>query len=49
MHDIVDVKAYKKGNSGINVYTLHYKIMIEFRNIPAIKLTETGVENKCIK
>ncbi|CDW82308.1 UNKNOWN [Stylonychia lemnae] len=49
MHDIVDVKGYKKGHSGINVYTLHYKIMIEFRNIPAIKLTETGIENKCIK
>ena len=31
LDDIVDVKAYKRGHNGVNVYTLHYKIMIEFR------------------
>lgn len=41
MHEISDVKAYKKGHNGVNVYTLHYKIMVEFRNMPPLKIWET--------
>ncbi len=49
MRDIIDVKAYKKGHSGVNTYTLYYKIMIMFKNDHPLKLTETAVEEKCIK
>lgn len=43
--DITEIKAYKKGHNGINVYTIHYKIMIEFEHYPPFKLTETGSES----
>eukprot|EP00347_Sterkiella_histriomuscorum_P023260 403335334 len=49
LSDIIDIKCYKRGHSGVNVYTIHYKVMIEFRSSAPIKLTETGVESKCIK
>lgn len=51
LDEIEDVLAFKKGHSGINVYTLHYKIVVVFRGngIEPIKLMETGVEEKCIK
>lgn len=51
MDEIADVRAYKKGHSGINVYTLHYKIVILFRgnSQEPIKLLETANEIKCIK
>lgn len=49
MNEIVDIKAYKKGHSGVNIYTLHYKIMAEFRTLPPFKITETSKEEKCIR
>lgn len=51
LDEIVDVRAYKRGHEGINVYTLHYKIMVVFRgdNIEPIKIMETAVEKKCRK
>lgn len=49
MHEIVDIKAYKKGHSGVNIYTLHYKIMAEFRTLPPFKITETAKEEKCLR
>lgn len=51
LDDIIAVRPYKKGHAGINVYTLHYKIMIFFRDncIEPIKLTDTASEEKCVK
>jgi hypothetical protein len=49
LSEIVDIKAYKRGHSGVHIYTLHYKIMAEFRTLPAFKITETGKEEKCIR
>lgn len=51
MDDIIDVKAYKRGHSGINVYTLHYKVMAIFKqpNTEALTIIETAIEEKCIK
>ena len=48
---VSDVKAYKEGHQGINVYTLHYKIMILFRdgNYEPVKVIETAIRTKCIK
>ncbi len=42
--DISEIKAYKKGHNGVNVYTIHYRIEIEFLNHPNFKLSETGSE-----
>jgi len=39
--DITNVKGVKKGHSGVNVYTLHYKVIVEFKNIPPVKILET--------
>lgn len=47
--EIVDIKAYKRGHQGVNVYTLHYKIIAEFKTLPPFKITETALETKCIK
>lgn len=30
LSQISGVKAYKRGHNGVNVYTLHYKLMVEF-------------------
>jgi len=51
LEDVVDVRSYKKGHNGINIYTLHYKIMIVFRgaNSDPLKLMETAIESKCKK
>jgi hypothetical protein len=49
MQDISDVKAYKKGHNGVNVYTLHFKIMIEFRNMAPLKVWETQSGTKAKK
>ena len=51
LDEIVDVRAYKLGHNGINVYTLHYKIVAVFRgsNMEPIKIMETAKEEKCIK
>lgn len=51
LDDISDVKAYKEGHQGINVYTLHYKIMILFKdgNYEPVKVIETALRNKCIR
>ena len=51
LDDIHDVKAYKEGHMGINVYTLHFKIMILFKdgNYEPVKVLETALRNKCIK
>ncbi len=44
LDEIADVRAYKEGHRGVNIYTLHYTIMVLFRgnNREAIKLMETG-------
>lgn len=30
LSEIADVRAYKRGHNGVNVYTLHYKIVVIF-------------------
>ena len=51
MDDISEVKAYKEGHMGVNVYTLHYKIVILFKdgNFEPVKVIETALKNKCIR
>lgn len=49
LSEVIDVRPIKTGHSGVNVYTLHYKIMVEFRTLPPFKITETSKEEKCIK
>jgi hypothetical protein len=51
LDDISDIKAYKEGHQGINVYTLHYKIVVLFRegNYEPVKVLETALRNKCIR
>jgi len=51
LEDISDVKAYKEGHSGINVYTLHYKIVIIFKdgNYEPVKVIETAIRDKCVR
>ncbi len=36
--DIVSVRGLKKGHDGINVNTVHYKVEIEFKDGPTIKI-----------
>jgi len=47
--DIKCVKAVKSGHDGINVNTLHYKIVIEFNNAGAVKILESQNESKIVK
>lgn len=51
LSEIGDVRAYKRGHDGVNVYTLHYKIVIVFQgnSQDPIKLMETAKEEKCRK
>jgi hypothetical protein len=52
LRDIVDVRAYKNGHSGVHIFTIHYRIVVIFggnNNIEPIKVLETGVESKCKK
>ena len=49
MDHISAVRAYKTGHSGINVHTVHYKIMVSFRDMPALKILETLSREKAIK
>ena len=49
LNEIVDIKAYKRGHSGVNIYTLHYKIMAVFQHRPPVKIADTAKEEKCIK
>lgn len=39
--DVKDIKGYKRGHQGVNIYTLHYKILAEFKNSAAVKILET--------
>ncbi len=41
MKDIHQVTAYKRGHSGVNVYTVHYKMIVEFTNMPPVKILES--------
>ena len=49
MAEIKGVKIFKRGHNGVNIYTLHYKIMVEFKSGPAIKVLETQKREKVIK
>jgi hypothetical protein len=51
LDEIQEVKAFKEGHEGINVYTLHYKIIVFFKNggYEPIKVLETALRNKCLK
>lgn len=51
LNEIAEVRAYKRGHNGVNVYTLHYKIVIVFmaNSQDPIKLMETAKEEKCRK
>ena len=49
LSDIAQVKGIKKGHSGVNVYTMHYKIIVEFQNMPPVKILETQNRTKVIK
>ena len=49
LSDLINIKAYKKGHGGVNVYTLHYVIQAEIHQEPIIKILETQNREKVIK
>ena len=51
LDEIADVKAYKGGHQGVNIYTLHYKIIVMFKDggYQPVQVLETALKDKCIK
>jgi hypothetical protein len=49
LSDIHNIKAYKKGHGGINVYTVHYVIQAEVNQAPILKILETQNREKVVK
>ncbi len=51
LDEISDVKAYKNGHQGVNIYTLHYKIVVVFKDggYEPVTVLETAIEDKCKK
>ena len=51
LDSIIDVKAYKLGHFGLNIYTVHFKIVAMFRDptTEPLVIIETAKEDKCIK
>lgn len=47
--DVKDISGYKRGHQGVNVYTLHYNIMVDFKNGVSVKLFETQNREKIIR
>jgi hypothetical protein len=46
LSDINTIRILKKGHEGINVYTIHYKVVILFDNQSSIQILETGNKEK---
>lgn len=49
LSEIVGVQGVKKGHDGINVNTIHYKIEIELRDKPTLKVLESIYREKVRK
>ena len=51
LDEILDVKAYKIGHQGVNIYTLHYKIVVVFKDggYEPVNVLETAIQDKCKK
>lgn len=47
--EIKGIKAYRSGHDGVNVYTVHFKILVVFDGMPSIKIMETLNREKAIK
>jgi hypothetical protein len=45
LDEIADVKAYKMGHQGVNIYTLHYKIVVVFKDgsYEPVNVLETAI------
>lgn len=41
--------AIKKGHEGINLYTISYQIILEYKNEGYIKVLKTGSSRKCAR
>ena len=46
LEHISEVKLFKKGHEGINVYTLHYCLKVELQRECLLKVLETNSESK---
>ena len=49
LHQVHNIRGIKKGHEGVNFYTVHYVIVAEFRNKPAVKIMESQNREKIIK
>lgn len=49
LSEIMAVQGVKKGHDGINVNTIHYKIEIEMRDQPTLKVLESVYREKVRK
>ncbi len=46
INEIRNIRILKKGHEGINVYTIHYKVVILFNDRTHISILETGDRHK---
>ena len=46
LSDVRGVRALCRGHSGVNVYTIHYKIIVELADHPSVKILETQSKKK---
>ena len=49
LHQVHNIRGIKKGHEGVNFYTVHYVIVAEFRNKPAVKIMESQNREKIVK
>ena len=49
MDEMRNIRAYKKGHAGINFYTLHYEIIVDFRQMAPVKVLESQNVDKIKK
>lgn len=47
--EITNVTSFKKGHEGINNYTLHYTIRVEFKHQPPMTIITSASKTKIIK
>lgn len=47
--EITNVTSFKKGHEGINNYTLHYTIRVEFKHSPPMTIITSASKSKIIK
>ena len=49
MRQISGVRVYRRGHNGVNVYTIHYKINVDFKERPSLKIMETQSREKAVR